>query len=209
VIVVDASVLANAVGDDGADGAHVRAALAGQDVSVPDLVDVEVVSVLRRRWLAKTISGRRFATAIHDQAALPAVRYPVLPFMPRAFELRQASVPTTRLTCRSPSSSGAPCSLRTLAWLLRAARNAPSPCCVPDARVGARPITSPGGSKYPPCRRARFLADADWLGCRGRCDFRPGESLVACVGHCSGQQVSACAMRLARICRVTALSPSQ
>jgi predicted nucleic acid-binding protein len=88
VIVVDASVLANAVGDDGADGAHVRAALAGQDVSVPDLVDVEVVSVLRRRWLAKTISGRRFATAIHDLAALPAVRYPVLPFMPRAFELR-------------------------------------------------------------------------------------------------------------------------
>ena len=88
MIVVDASVLANAVGDDGADGAHVRAALAGQEVSVPDLVDVAVVSVLRRRWLGKTISARRFATAIDDLAALPADRYPVLPFMPRAFELR-------------------------------------------------------------------------------------------------------------------------
>lgn len=88
MIVVDASVLANAVGDDGADGAHARAALAGQGVSVPDLVDVEVVSVLRRRWLAKTISARRFAAAIDDLAALPADRYPVLPFMPRVYELR-------------------------------------------------------------------------------------------------------------------------
>jgi predicted nucleic acid-binding protein len=88
VIVVDASVLANVVGDDGADGDLARAALAGQDVSVPDLVDVEVVSVLRRRWLAKTMTARRFAAAIDDLALLPADRYPVLPFMPRAYELR-------------------------------------------------------------------------------------------------------------------------
>ncbi len=88
MIVVDASVLANVVGDDGADGDLARAALAGQDVSVPDLVDVEVVSVLRRRWLAKTMTARRFATAIDDLALLPADRYPVLPFMPRAYELR-------------------------------------------------------------------------------------------------------------------------
>ena len=88
MIVVDASVLANAVGDDGADGARARGALAGQDVSVPDLVDVEVVSVLRRRWLAKSLSARRFAATITDLAALPADRYPVLPFMPRAYELR-------------------------------------------------------------------------------------------------------------------------
>jgi predicted nucleic acid-binding protein len=88
VIVVDASVLANAIGDDGADGARARGALTGQDVSVPDLVDVEVVSVLRRRWLAKTLSARRFAAAITDLTALPADRYPVLPFMLRAYELR-------------------------------------------------------------------------------------------------------------------------
>lgn len=88
MIVVDASVLANAVGDDGSDGARARGALAGHDVSVPDLVDVEVVSVLRRRWLAKTLSARRFASAIMDLTAVPADRYPVLPFMPRAYELR-------------------------------------------------------------------------------------------------------------------------
>jgi predicted nucleic acid-binding protein len=88
LIVVDASVLANALGDDGSDGARARSALAGQDVSVPDLVDVEVVSVLRRRWLAKMLTARRFAAAIGDLVTLPADRYPVLPFMPRAYELR-------------------------------------------------------------------------------------------------------------------------
>jgi predicted nucleic acid-binding protein len=88
VIVVDASVLANAVGDDGADGDRARSAFAGDDVSIPDLADVEVVSVLRRRWMAKTMTGRRFAAAIEDLAMLPAERYPALPFMPRAYELR-------------------------------------------------------------------------------------------------------------------------
>jgi predicted nucleic acid-binding protein len=88
VIVVDASVLANVVGDDGADGDRARDALAGEDVSIPDLADVEVVSVLRRRWLGKTMTARRFATAIDDLALLPADRYPALPFMPRAYELR-------------------------------------------------------------------------------------------------------------------------
>jgi predicted nucleic acid-binding protein len=88
VIVVDASVLANVVGDDGADGDRARDALAGEDVSIPDLADVEVVSVLRRRWLAKTMTARRFANAIDDLALLPADRYPALPFMPRAYELR-------------------------------------------------------------------------------------------------------------------------
>ena len=88
MIVVDASVLANVVGDDGADGDRARAALVGEDVSVPDLVDVEVVSVLRRRWLAKSMTARRFVAAIDDLASLPADRYPALPFMPRAYELR-------------------------------------------------------------------------------------------------------------------------
>jgi predicted nucleic acid-binding protein len=88
VIVADASVLANAIGDDGTDGATTRAALVGQDLSIPELADVEVVSVLRRRWLAKAMTARRFATAVTDLASLPADRYPLLPFMPRAYELR-------------------------------------------------------------------------------------------------------------------------
>lgn len=88
MIVVDASVLANVVADDGPDGTRARAALSGNDLSVPDLVDVEVVSVLRRRWLAKALSAKRFGLAISDLASVPADRYPTLAFMPRAYELR-------------------------------------------------------------------------------------------------------------------------
>ena len=64
MIVVDASVLANVIGDDRSDGDLARDAVRGEELSVPDLVDVEVVSVLRRRWLAKTKTALRFAEAV-------------------------------------------------------------------------------------------------------------------------------------------------
>lgn len=88
MIVVDASVLANAIGDDAADGAVARAALAGQDLSAPDLIDVESLSVLRRRWLFRSITTARFSAAIDDLSLLPIDRFPALPFMRRAYELR-------------------------------------------------------------------------------------------------------------------------
>lgn len=94
MIVLDASVLANVVGDDGGDGGEARAAVgAERHVSLPDLADVETVSVLRRRWLEGTLDDRRFAAAIDDLAALPFVRYPALPLMHRAFELRANVTP--------------------------------------------------------------------------------------------------------------------
>lgn len=85
---VDASVLANAVADDETDGAQARAVLAGRNVNAPELVDVEVVSVLRRRWLAKTLSARRFATAVDDLGVLPVQRFPMRSLLTRAYELR-------------------------------------------------------------------------------------------------------------------------
>ena len=45
VIVVDASVLAVALGDDGVDGRHARERLADETLIAPELVDLEVVSV--------------------------------------------------------------------------------------------------------------------------------------------------------------------
>ena len=89
MIVVDASVLANVIGDDGADGRRARGELRGAGgVSAPDLVDVETVAVLRKRWLAGTMSDQRFETAIEDLEQLAISRYPTLPLMLRAFELR-------------------------------------------------------------------------------------------------------------------------
>jgi predicted nucleic acid-binding protein len=90
VIVVDASVLANAVGDDDDDGRRARdVILAGGGVSAPDLVDVETVAVLRKRWLAGSLSARRFAAAVRDLEQLAIDRYPTLRLMWRAYELRE------------------------------------------------------------------------------------------------------------------------
>ena len=89
MIVVDASVIANVVGDDEAAGQLARARLAAAlAVSAPDLVDVETVSVLRRRWLAGDLSDERFQGAVDDLLALPITRFPVGPMVVRAFELR-------------------------------------------------------------------------------------------------------------------------
>ena len=89
MIVVDASVLANVIGDDGADGKRARGGIrAAGDVAAPDLVDVETVAVLRKRWLAGTLSDRRFAAAISDLESIDMDRYPTLALMRRAYELR-------------------------------------------------------------------------------------------------------------------------
>ena len=89
MIVVDASVLANVIGDDDDDGRHARNELRqAVDVAAPDLVDVETGAVLRKRWLAGAISDRRFARAITDLEAIDIARYPTRRLMRRAYELR-------------------------------------------------------------------------------------------------------------------------
>ncbi len=89
MIVIDASVLANVVGDDGIDGRRARTELrTAGDLAAPDLVDVETVAVLRKRWIAGSISDGRFASAIGDLEDIDLDRYPALRFMRRAWELR-------------------------------------------------------------------------------------------------------------------------
>ena len=91
MIVVDASVLANVVGDDGSTGKSARGRLlAAGDASVPDLADVETVAVLRKRWLAGTLPTRRFRQAVDDLTSLPMTRYPTGRLMHRAYELRSS-----------------------------------------------------------------------------------------------------------------------
>ena len=89
MIVIDASVLANVVGDDGSDGQRARLEFRNAgDVAAPDLADVETVAVLRKRWIAGTVSDQRFAAAVEDLEQLEIDRYPALRFMRRAYELR-------------------------------------------------------------------------------------------------------------------------
>ena len=89
MIVVDASVLANVVGDDHLDGDAARRRIASEaDIAAPDLADVETVAVLRKRWLAGDLDDRRFGDAVAILASLPLQRFPALPMLDRAHELR-------------------------------------------------------------------------------------------------------------------------
>lgn len=89
VIVVDASVVANALGDDGPSGRRARELLtAERDIAAPELVDVETAAVFRRRWLGGTMSGPRFDVALADLIALPLTRYAVRALLTRVGELR-------------------------------------------------------------------------------------------------------------------------
>jgi predicted nucleic acid-binding protein len=88
VIVVDASVLATALGDDGPDGDRARARLRGERLSAPELVDLEVASVLRRQVQGGEVDIRRAALALADLASMPLRRAPHRPLLARCWELR-------------------------------------------------------------------------------------------------------------------------
>jgi len=85
VIVVDASVLAPALADDGADGDLVRRRLRGERLVAPELVDLEVLSTLRRAARGGRLDEGQ---ALGDLAALPLRRVPHLPLLGRVWELR-------------------------------------------------------------------------------------------------------------------------
>ncbi|MGA2015234.1 MAG: type II toxin-antitoxin system VapC family toxin [Solirubrobacteraceae bacterium] len=89
MIVIDAGVLATAIGDDGDDGTRARRELGSAgELAAPDLVDVETTAVLRKRRLARELTDRRFALAIDDLQEMALDRYPTLRLMRRAYELR-------------------------------------------------------------------------------------------------------------------------
>jgi predicted nucleic acid-binding protein len=88
VIVADASVLAVALADDGPDGDQARIRLRGERLTIPELADLEVASVLRRQIAAGALDARRCRLALDDLAALPAQRAPHRPLLPRCWELR-------------------------------------------------------------------------------------------------------------------------
>jgi len=88
VIVVDASVLAVALADDGQDGDHARARLRGEQLTAPDLVDLEVASVWRRQMRDGAMDARRAALALADLAALPLRRAAHKALLARCWELR-------------------------------------------------------------------------------------------------------------------------
>ena len=93
MLVVDASVLAPALADDGPSGDKARARMSGQDLAAPDLVDLEVLSVLRRQLAAGTLDARRASFAVADLSDLPLERAPHWSLINRCWELRHNLTP--------------------------------------------------------------------------------------------------------------------
>lgn len=88
VLVVDASVLVTALADDGPDGDVARSRLRGETLAVPELADLEVLSVLRRQLAAGRLDARRARLALTDLRDLPARRVPHLPLLDAVWSLR-------------------------------------------------------------------------------------------------------------------------
>ena len=89
MLVVDASVIATALGDDGTDGDLVRSRLAGEHLAAPELIDLEVTSVLRRHLSTGRVDARRAQLALDDLVDLAIDRAPHLPLLTRCWELRE------------------------------------------------------------------------------------------------------------------------
>jgi predicted nucleic acid-binding protein len=89
VLVVDASVIVAALADDGPDGDQARGRLRGERLAAPELIDLEVASVLRRQMRAKAIDARRANLALDDLAAMPLRRAPPRHLLSRCWELRE------------------------------------------------------------------------------------------------------------------------
>jgi predicted nucleic acid-binding protein len=87
VIVIDASVLASVLGDDGEDGMRARRRVSGERLYAPELIDLEVLSVWRRALRAGHTTARRTTQAVSDLQSLPMVRAPHRPLLSRIWEL--------------------------------------------------------------------------------------------------------------------------
>lgn len=93
MIVVDASVVAVALGDDGADGERARIRLTDEALAAPEIVDLEATSVWRRHVAAKLMTARRAALAVSDLQNLPMQRSPHRPLLDRIWQLRHGVTP--------------------------------------------------------------------------------------------------------------------
>jgi predicted nucleic acid-binding protein len=88
VIVVDASAMVLALVDEREAGRIARARLAGEAITAPELLDLEVLSVLRRLTAGGILTARRARAALDDLAVAPIQRVPHLPLLERCWALR-------------------------------------------------------------------------------------------------------------------------
>lgn len=88
MLVVDASVIGPVVADRGPDGVRFRQRLHGEQIAAPDLLRVEVLSVIRRQLHVETIDVTQAEQAVTDLTDLPVNVYPTAPLLFRCWQLR-------------------------------------------------------------------------------------------------------------------------
>jgi predicted nucleic acid-binding protein len=93
VIVVDASVVAPALADDGDDGDRARTRLRGERLLAPELLDLEVMSALRRAATTGHLDDRRARLALDDFTALDIGRVGHRSLIERIWALRANVTP--------------------------------------------------------------------------------------------------------------------
>lgn len=94
MIVLDASALIDALLDIRPSAHRLRRRLVAESVvAVPDLIDPETISAVRRQWLAGRIPLSAFRDTVNGLQTIPMVRFPTRQFLPRAYELRSNVTP--------------------------------------------------------------------------------------------------------------------
>ncbi|HMJ02723.1 MAG TPA: type II toxin-antitoxin system VapC family toxin [Conexibacter sp.] len=88
MIVVDASVLVGVVAEDNDAADDIRARLAGRRLFAPEVLDLEVISALRRARRARRIAGDRALRALAELAFLPVSRVSHTMLLDRIWRLR-------------------------------------------------------------------------------------------------------------------------
>ena len=93
MLVTDASILVVALADDGADGDVARDRLRREELAAPELVDLEVASVLRKHVARGALDLRRAELALADLVDMPMIRAAHAPLLARVWELRPNLTP--------------------------------------------------------------------------------------------------------------------
>jgi predicted nucleic acid-binding protein len=127
LIVVDASVIAPALADDDADGERARSRLQGERLTAPELLDLEVVSVIRRAFFSGALNRRRAGSALADLVDLDLERISHRPMLTRIWELHQNLTPYDAAYVALAETIGA-----TLVTADRRLSLAPGPRCTID-----------------------------------------------------------------------------
>jgi len=93
LIVVDASVIAAALADDDEDGERARSRLQGERLTAPEVLDLEVVSVIRKAFASGALSRRRAGLALADLIDLELERISHRQILARIWELHENLTP--------------------------------------------------------------------------------------------------------------------